>query len=85
METLTKLPDLALSFKLLKLSLDIENKANMEAEKSILGYAIAKAYRDKVNYKQIINTLKSQSEDNFDTVSDIFGEDLTKRILEIDF
>lgn len=70
-----ELPDLANSFKLLKISCDLEDVL----PDSVLGIAIHEGLKRKA-LKEIITMVKEQGRDNRKMVVDIIGEELMKQI-----
>ena len=79
MATLTQLPDLAKSFKKLKLILDLREKANPNTS---IGFAIISAIDSKsVQTNEILQYAKEQAQDCLQTMIDCIGDELTERIL----
>ena len=79
MPQLRELPDLAHSFKLLKISIELEGSKG----DSIFAHAIREGLRKPKNLKPVIQMIKDQANDNPELVSDIIGENLLNDIQKI--
>jgi hypothetical protein len=82
MTALSKLPNLANSFALLKLGLDLRN-ATINGS-SLIEISIQKAFIDKKCTRSIITWVQSQINDNPVLMGQLIGEELTLRILKFD-
>lgn len=79
MKTLSKLPDLANSARLLKISLDLEDIK----EDNIFGYSIKKALREKKDLRGILQMIREQYQDNPDLLNKIMGQRLMEDINKV--
>lgn len=75
MSTTCKLPNLASSLGLLKLSLDLMNVTH----DSIFAEAVRTG--SKNNLRETISMIKMQAADNYPMVRDIIGQELLNRVL----
>jgi len=81
MTTLSTAPNLASKFEKLKLILDLETYITHNP-KTITGEAILKAIEGKkFTTEQILQYLKDQATDSFNTMCNCIGDELTNRIL----
>ncbi len=79
MKTITKLPDLAKSAKLLKFSVELENVS----PHTLLGMSILSSLK-KGKIKETINMIKSMAQDNYRIMSEVVGEPLLKEIMQFE-
>lgn len=75
MTQLRELPNLADAFKLLKISIELENVP----DNTIMGAAILKGVRDG-KVKQVVQMIKDQAADNRSGMVEILGESLMNDI-----
>ena len=79
MAQLRELPNLAHSFKLLKISIELEDAQG----DSIFAHSIREGLRKPKNLLPVIKMVKDQAKDNPKLVSDIIGENLLNDIQKI--
>lgn len=78
--TITKLKNFSAIFQEMDLVLKIQSKLAGE-QKQMWAIAIKQGIENKVGNDVIIDTLKSQINDNFNLVADVLGVELTDRII----
>jgi hypothetical protein len=80
MQTLSSLPDLANSFKLVKISIALEDIT--EAKGGMIAAAIQSGLRNR-NIKGVVKMLRSMYADNDKMILYILGNDLTNDVLTV--
>jgi hypothetical protein len=77
--TLTKTKNIGFMCQQMDLVLKVQSKLVGE-QKAIWAIAVKQGIENKVNHDVIIDTLKSQIQDNYNMVADVLGVELTDKI-----
>ena len=78
MSTICRLPDLAKTFKMMKIIDQLPTKAD---HNTLFGASIINACLTKQQPAEIIKMIRQSAEDNYSLVAAVIGEDLTNEII----